>query len=533
MIVAFENAILMRGARLAWAWVASLFLLLATAAAAEPTRIVVHADQPGTRISRYLTGACIEDVNHEIYGGIYSQMLFGESFQEPATTAAPIGFQGFGGRWSVKEGVLTGVGPDGPKLVNFPTDGPVTEVRVEILLPDAGHGNGGLLVRVANPGVGADNFDGYEIALDAGHQYVRLGWHGHKWRPIADVPHPIPIGTWIPLSVRLLDTALEVFVDGKLVMRHDNLNPLPGGTGIGLRSWVKEVRYRNLTVAQPGRETTALPFIKSGNEEQEVSHMWRPVERGSAEGRMRLDDDRPFVGGQSQEISFAGGSGEVGIANRGLNGWGLAFEAGKPYEGYAWLRASNPAQAAQAAAANAADAWVALESGDGKQTLAEGRLGAAKGDWSRFDFTLTPSDTIRGGRFVIKLKQPGSVAVGHAFLQPGAWGRYKNLPVRRDVAEGLVDQGITVLRYGGSMVNHPEYRWKEMIGPRDRRPPYRGTWYPYSSNGWGIVDFVAFCEAAGFRAIPDFNMDETPQDMADFVDYMNAPADSPWGQRRA
>src|SRR5690348_3333531 len=34
------------------------------------------------RISRYLTGACMEDVNHEVYGGIYSQMLFGESFEE-------------------------------------------------------------------------------------------------------------------------------------------------------------------------------------------------------------------------------------------------------------------------------------------------------------------------------------------------------------------------------------------------------------------------------------------------------------------
>ena len=44
----------------------------------SPRRSVCH------RLSRYLTGACIEDVNHEIYGGLYSQMIFGESFQEPA-----------------------------------------------------------------------------------------------------------------------------------------------------------------------------------------------------------------------------------------------------------------------------------------------------------------------------------------------------------------------------------------------------------------------------------------------------------------
>jgi hypothetical protein len=90
-----------------------------------------------------------------------------------------------------------------------------------------------------------------------------------------------------------------------------------------------------------------------------------------------------------------------------------------------------------------------------------------------------------------------------------------------------------VLRYGGSMVNAPEYRWKKMIGPRDRRPPYRGLWYPYSSNGWGIIDFLNLCEAAGFLGVPDFNMDESPQDMADFVEYVNAPAETEWGKRRA
>ena len=57
-------------------------------AAAQEAEIVVHADQVSHRVSRYLTGACIEDVNHEIYGGLYSQMIFGESFQEPPRSAA-------------------------------------------------------------------------------------------------------------------------------------------------------------------------------------------------------------------------------------------------------------------------------------------------------------------------------------------------------------------------------------------------------------------------------------------------------------
>ena len=134
---------------------------------------------------------------------------------------------------------------------------------------------------------------------------------------------------------------------------------------------------------------------------------------------------------------------------------------------------------------------------------------------------------------MLALRQPGSIVLGHVFLQPGQWGRFKGLPVRRDVAEGLIDQGITVLRYGGSMVNNAGYRWKKMIGPRDRRPPYTGTWYHYSSNGWGILDFMDFCEAAGFAYIPAFNMGETPQDMADFIEYAKGTAASEWGRKRA
>jgi Alpha-L-arabinofuranosidase C-terminal domain/Alpha-L-arabinofuranosidase 1 domain len=164
--------------------------------------------------------------------------------------------------------------------------------------------------------------------------------------------------------------------------------------------------------------------------------------------------------------------------------------------------------------------------------LAEERLSVKAGDWQRLSFTLTPQVT-SPGRLAVTLSEPGSVVLGYALLQPGDWGRFKGLPVRRDVAEALIDQGVTVLRYGGSMVNHAEYRWKAMTGPRDRRPPYHGTWYPYSSNGWGIPDFLTFCEAAGFESIPAFNLDETPQDMADFIRYAKGPADGEWGQRRA
>ena len=129
-------------------------------ATAEDARIEVACDGPARPVSRLLTGACIEDVNHEIYGGIYSQMIFGESFQEPGPAAA------------------------------------------------------------------------------------------------------------------------------------------------GAR--------------------------------KHVSGMWRPVIQGSASGSYSLAAAHPFLGAQSQQITFESGEGEVGIENQGLNRWGMNFMAGKPYEGCLW-----------------------------------------------------------------------------------------------------------------------------------------------------------------------------------------------------
>jgi len=41
-----------------------------------------------------------------------------------------------------------------------------------------------------------------------------------------------------------------------------------------------------------------------------------------------------------------------------------------------------------------------------------------------------------------------------------------------------------------------------------------------------------FCEAAGFEYIPTFHMGESPQDMADFIEYAKGAADTAWGQAR-
>src|SRR5579859_4321899 len=87
---------------------AGLLAAFLSSACAQDAQITVQADQVINHVSPNMaTGACLEDVNHEIYGGLYSQMIFGESFQEPGTSAASLaGFTAYGGDWLPTNGVL-------------------------------------------------------------------------------------------------------------------------------------------------------------------------------------------------------------------------------------------------------------------------------------------------------------------------------------------------------------------------------------------------------------------------------------------
>src|SRR5438552_10267326 len=98
--------------------------------------IKVDASKVTGRVSRHLTGACIEDVKHEIYGGLYSQMIFGESFQEPELTPPLESFTSFGGHWVVHGGELWADGGDGPKLISDQPAFAAGDVRVQVLFPD-------------------------------------------------------------------------------------------------------------------------------------------------------------------------------------------------------------------------------------------------------------------------------------------------------------------------------------------------------------------------------------------------------------
>ena len=537
-----ERPIPCAGERAILSYLAALAVLGTAAAtlAGEPdSTIRVDANTVVNRITPYMYGSCIEDVNHEVYGGLYAQLIFGESFEEaPLSSAAGLeGWAAYGGQWSPKDGVYS-VAPDaGAKVVRGEpaiTDG---MVECDMLLADKNGENAGLIVRVQEPRVGPDAWTGYEISLSAKGDYVRLGRHHNDFTLLRDAKADIEPDRWYRLRVELAGPKLRIFVtpapknaeatppdaaDAKPVLEFtDTEQPILGGR-VGLRTWHALARFRNLRITAGGAVITDDLSKPAANQES-VSGMWDKIVTNDAAAHFAQDADRPFNSNRSQRVELLKPGGTAGVANRGLNRWGLTVRENHEYAGRIYLRQEG----------FAGGVTVALQSADGRKTYAQQALGPVSQDWAAYPFRLKATGADTNARFALWIDQPGRVWVDQAYLNGTGDELFHGLPIRADIGNQLVAEGLTMLRYGGCMVNAPEYRWKKMIGDRDRRSQYKGAWYPHATNGFGIEDFLQFCEAAKFMPVFAINIEETPADAADLVEYLNGPPDTEWGKRRA
>jgi len=457
----------------------------------------VDANVVISEISPYMTGVCLEDVNHEVYGGIYSQMIFGESFQEPPPYDANAFYKIINKKSLKALSILEHGSENGARAVIRGFNSEEDQLWQMI---DIGDG----FYKIINKQSGK-----VLSTLNGGSTNKTII---HLWEYLTTFPDQhwaIGPGTGsVPIMNR----------KGRRVV-----SCIDGGTSdnTGLHLFDYLGAFFPDILDQDWSIEPVTPLTRP-----EVSGMWRSLRKGSATGTYSIAHNAPFIkGAKSQRIIHTGGVGEIGIENQALNRWGMSFQAGMPYEGYLYVQTSAPTTF-----------YLALESRSGDLVYAETSLIALNqinAEWSRHDFTLTPNANDTRGRFAIKLKQPGSITVGYVFLQPGSWGRFDDLPVRKDIIEGLIAQGNTVLRFGGSSVNSGGYRWKNMVGPRESRPATGGTFYLYATNGWGIFDFLNLTESAGMVGIPALDINETENDISNFMDYVTGSITTVWGRCRA
>ena len=440
--------------------------------------LTVDASKVLCRIEPLIYGAGAEDVNHEIYGGLYDQKIFGEGFEEPAFCDIK-GFKAYDERWSVTSGMAQLQTSNHGKLIYEEKQLSSGSVEVEFRMDDL-NAIAGLIVNVSNAANGADAFNGYEVALNARLGSFVLGKHQQNWQPISDTPMSFnPLGDWNKLRVNINKAKLTIYLNGTQIKTYEDTNsPLTSGY-IGLRSYGGSATFRNLKVA--GQD------VAFESDSPNVSGMWTAL----GEGTFDHDSSEPFTGRYAQKIQGAGGS---GIYNMGLNRWGIGINKDVKLKTSMYLKGSGRVE-------------VALQSADGSKEYAREEINGITDNWQRFDVEMTPNDSDPKGRFVLQLAEEGSIWVDQVLLCTDSY------PFRSDITEAFRQQNLTFLRYGGTMVNAAEYMTRNMTGSRLERQPYYGHWYRYATNGFAIPEFVEFARLVGTEPCFAINIEDNPSDV--------------------
>ena len=111
---------------------------------------------------------------------------------------------------------------------------------------------------------------------------------------------------------------------------------------------------------------------------------------------------------------------------------------------------------------------------------------------------------------------------------------------RKDVVDATKELAPSLIRWGGCFSSY--YRWKEAVGPRDKRTPMHNLlWGGIESNQVGTAEFVDFCRQVGAEPLMSVNFESDgrkgwmvspkgsprsagPEEAAEWVDYCNNPA---------
>ena len=253
--------------------------------------------------------------------------------------------------------------------------------------------------------------------------------------------------------------------------------------------------------------------------------MWSPVQAGTATGSFNLLEER-IPGSSSPARDPNRRRRRMGREKSGMNHAEDNWVAGKTYEGDLRIHSTQPTSFT-----------IKAQSRDGSKTYASVKLSTTKPkEWEKICYSLIPSESDQ-----LAPSQSCSIS-----KERWIWVMFSfNLVIGADTRgcpsagtwwRALLDEGITVIRYGGSMVNPGDYQWKKILGPRDERVISMDFGTGSNTNGWGIIDLLDLGEATGILCIPAFNMNETPQDMGDCVEYAMVQSPlrgSPARRRRA
>lgn len=242
-----------------------------------------------------------------------------------------------------------------------------------------------------------------------------------------------------------------------------------------------------------------------------------------------VDTEFPVIGASPWEItgnekglkmvskdSFVGDHTPKLKAGTGIRQHDLAWEKGRGYEGYVWLKRAGDSNAKVKVSLGGVSQPGTFEwtvSGD---------------DYQKFYFNWDGTADTAKGTFAIEVIE-GAVYVGTASVMPD-----DNIQgMRADTLALLKQLDAPIYRWpGGNFVSG--YDWRDGVGDRDRRPPRRNpAWDGVEHNDFGTDEFIAFCQMVGADPVVTANMGfGDAYSAAQWVEYCNAGGETIGGKMR-
>ncbi|HEV2391798.1 MAG TPA: alpha-L-arabinofuranosidase C-terminal domain-containing protein [Verrucomicrobiae bacterium] len=281
---------------------------------------------------------------------------------------------------------------------------------------------------------------------------------------------------------------------------------------------------------------------RSFKENAQNPQFWSAV----GDGAIALDTNQPLNTALNLSLKLdatkASKTSPVGVANGGF--WGIPVHPHTKYRASFYARGEG----------FAGPLTLSLESADGNTVFSSATVSKISGEWKKYEATLKTGNNqpSKDNRFVIRAATPGTVWFQNVSLFPPT---YHNRPngTRSDIMRLLSDMQPKFLRFPGG--NYLEgnsiaerFNWKEAIGDVAQRPGHRSPWGYWSTDGFGLLEFLEWCEdlrmepvlavyagysLRGQHVEPGPELEPFVQEALEEIEYVVGDGKTKWGAQRA
>ncbi len=296
-------------------------------------------------------------------------------------------------------------------------------------------------------------------------------------------------------------------------------------------------------------QNRSFEFCEIDNKEYHPLMAWEKIEKGGKVS-LEIEEKAPFAKENPHylRLKVIEKGEETGVCNIGFLP-GIYLEAGKKYDFTCYGKNLQPEITEKAR--------IKISLRNKTDEILDEVEAELNNEWSRFEKEFFVSETTTEGRLAITLLE-GEIGLDFISLFPKDTYKQRKNGLRKDLVQLLEELHPRFMRFPGGCLVHDgtlnpwdrnsQYRWKNTIGPVEKRPARRNNWAYNQTLGLGYYEYFELCEDIGAKPLPVIpggydphhdraaegaQLEAYVQDALDLIEFANGDTDTKWGALRA